>query len=430
MGNEGQYTHELLLGCIADDVTGASDMGLSLSANGMPTPLFLGVPAAQRAVSTPAVIIALKIRTIAATDAVQQAGEAANWLLAHGARQLYYKYCSTFDSSPAGNIGPVTDKLLQLVDDDMTVLLPAFPANGRTVRSGNLYVNDVLLSDTSMRNHPLTPMTESYLPALMQAQTETDNTGLVTCDTVDQGSRALRHALDERRSDGKRFVVVDTRSDSDLEVIADATTDLKLMPGASGVGEAIPGALRRRGLLAPHDAAEPMPQMPGHAAVLAGSCSEATRAQVAVFQRSSNSIVINPQQLHAGQTTPRQIADAAVRASQYGDVLVYSSASPEKLRVVQHQLGIAESATLVEDTLAYVARQLCDSGIRKFIIAGGETSGAVSQALGVSEFAIGPQIAPGVPWLVSHSNPTLCIALKSGNFGAPDFFQHALAMLP
>lgn len=420
----------LLLGCVADDITGASDLGLMLTSNGLPTTLFLGIPDATVEISTQSVVIALKIRTCPADEAVAQATAAAEWLLGRNARQLFYKYCSTFDSTSAGNIGPVTDALMSLLDERLTVLLPAFPTNGRTVRDGHLFVGELPLSESSMRDHPLTPMTESFLPTLMDKQTGNGLTGWISQELVDAGAGRIRSELDARAAAGQRYVSIDTRDDNDLKSIADASAHLRLITGGSGVAAAIPETLRRQKLLHLQFTMTPLPRLPGHAAILAGSCSQATRAQVAAFESSAAPIIIDPLALHSGAIDKVAIAAAAVAASSSGDVLVYSSTDPETLTKSQASLGIAASASLVEDTLAFVARSLSDSGVRKFVIAGGETSGAVAHALEIDELEFGAEIDPGVPWMISTLPRPTCLAFKSGNFGKPDFFQRALDLLP
>ena len=418
----------LALGCIADDITGASDLGLMLAANGMPTTLFLGVPDDARRVTTPAVVIALKIRTEPAEHAVQEALAAADWLRVQSARQLFYKYCSTFDSTPAGNIGPVGDALLRLTGSKLTVLLPAFPANGRTVRDGVLLVDGVPLSESPMRNHPLTPMTESFVPTLMDLQTAPGQTGSVTLETVEAGARAVAAALEQQRLEGKRYVCIDAETDEQLDVVAEAVVDFEVVTGGSGIGGALPLALRRKGVLKSETHRYDIPVLDGHAAVIAGSCSEATRRQVAEFAPRATALPLDP--LLLCEDAGASLAERAVAASATGDVLVYSSVEPDALCRAQAELGVAESAALIERTLASIAKALWNSGVRKFVIAGGETSGAVARALGVDELQIAREIDPGVPWLVAERPEPCCLAFKSGNFGRPSFFSHALGLLP
>ena len=420
----------MLLGCIADDITGATDLGLMLASHGMTTAMHLGVPGADVGVTTQAVVIGLKIRTVEPGAAVHEALRAADWLLERDARQLFYKYCSTFDSTARGNIGPVSNALLIRLGETQTALCPAFPENGRVVVGGNLYVDGTLLAQSPMRHHPLTPMTESSLVKLMDAQTRAGETGLVPLDIVTQGSAAVRRALHELRSKGFRYAVADSETHEDLSVIAGACTDLKLLTGGSGVAAAIPETLSRLGLMVPREATVDLPRLDGNVAVLAGSCSTATRAQVRDFGQYARVIAVDPLKLHSGDCRHSDLARRTVKAAGQGNVIVTSAIPPEHLLNVQSALGTAQSAELVERTLAGIATELNEAGIRKFIVAGGETSGAVAKALAISELRIGPQIDPGVPWMVTTQAPPRCVAFKSGNFGRPDFFCRALRLLP
>ena len=420
----------LLLGCIADDITGASDLGLMLSSHGMPATLFLGVPRDQRHVNTPAAVIALKTRTAPVDEAVTESLAAAKWLLANGSKQLFFKYCSTFDSTDRGNIGPVTDALLGYLDDDFTVLLPAFPDNGRTVVNGELQVNGVPLAESPMRNHPLTPMRESSLVTLMDRQTVSGRTASIGHDVVLSGSDAIRSALDDARRSGHRYASIDAVTKDDLAQIAPAISDLRLITGGSGIAAAIPATLGAGEDEISDWNATVLPRLDGHAAVLAGSCSEATRNQVGKFAKRATVVEVDPIRLHCGETDTNKLADLAVDAASAGDVLVVSSAGPGELKSVQDVIGPDASAALVEDAIAKIAGRLHSAGVRKFVVAGGETSGAVAQALDLDEMLVSDEIDPGVPWMTSVGSDPLCIAFKSGNFGAPDFFEKALGMLP
>ena len=423
----------LLLGCIADDLTGATDLALMLNQAGMPTMLHLGVPPADSLIDWdqyPACVIALKSRTEPAADAVRASIEAANFLRGASARQIYFKYCSTFDSTPEGNIGPVADALLNLCEAQATIVAPSFPATGRTVRDGMLYVNGVLLEESPMRNHPLTPMTESSLLRLMDAQTAYGASALVPLKTVRAGGSRLRSELEQLEEQGCRYLVTDAETDEDLACIAGAVTDMPVITGASGIGATLPAQLAARDLLKPKTADPAMPATAGGAVVLAGSCSTATRAQVARFSRMAASFRIDPLSKEAPSDDIDSLTERVSRAAREGDVLIYSSAEPEELAEIQSSLGAENAGQRVEEILSGVARALYDRGKRRFIVAGGETSGAVGAALGLKELTIGPQIDPGVPWMVSMGDESLCIAFKSGNFGSDDFFSRALEMLP
>lgn len=421
---------DLHLGCIADDLTGATDIGLMLATNGMPTRVSLGVPGRLRRSATSAYVIALKIRTAPAAEAVDQALRAADWLLAEGAGQLFYKYCSTFDSTPSGNIGPVTDALLERVHDDFTVLLPAFPENGRTVQGGLLFVNSEPLAESSMRDHPLTPMTESSVVSLMDQQTAPGWTGAIHNDVLGAGVDALRTELAKRQTDGYRYVVVDAGSDNDLHTIARAVSEYPLLTGSSGIARALPEQYRRRQLLPSNAQPQTLPACPGNGAILAGSCSNATREQIAQFRSHAHTIHIDPVKILESAAHVDGLATEAIEAAAAGPVMVYSSADPARLSAVHTARGVTESAVAVENCFARIARALRDTGTRKFLVAGGETSGAVAAALDISELTIGPKISAGVPWMISSDEEPLCVAFKSGNFGQRDFFQRALEMFP
>jgi len=420
----------LLLGAIADDLTGATDLGLMLSRHGMPVTLFPRQPAADAKVDTPAAIIALKTRTVEPAVAVARSGTAADWLLERGAERFFFKYCSTFDSTARGNIGPVCDFLLERLDETMTLLLPAFPENGRIVRNGRIYVDGRLLSESPMRDHPLTPMTESSLVELMDRQTRAGATSSVSLDEVRAGERSLSSTLTELGRKGYRYVAPDCENDADLQAIARASKSLRLLTGGSGIAAAIPALLREAGEL-PADAPDlELPALPGHAAVLAGSCSAATRAQVRRYRDSATAIRVDPLELAGDGARLGVLERDAVDAAQVGDIVVYSTAEPERLAEIQSALGAERSANLVENALAAIAARLAESGVAKFVIAGGETSGAVASRLGLTKLAIGPAIDPGVPWMMAHEPRQGLFAFKSGNFGAEDFFARAIGMLP
>lgn len=419
----------LLIGCIADDLTGASDIGLALASGGAPVTLSFGVPGQDYECRTPALVIAEKIRTVPPDEAQAVARRAADWLLERDARQLYFKYCSTFDSTPDGNIGPVTDALLEVLGETFTVLVPALPVNGRTVEDGILRVNGVPLAESPMRYHPLTPMRESFLPRLMDAQTADGRTTAIRLDVVKSGLAALGQAIADSAAEGYRYASVDAVCDGDLETIAEAVADCSLVTGGSGLASGLPDALRRRGLLAAAAEIPPLPDTGGPAAVIAGSCSTATQAQVEQFRGTATAIELEPRALADEPGLVDEIADRAVLEVASRDVLIYSTADAGELAEVQRGLGVERSAELIEGALGRIARALRDSGVRNFVVAGGETSGAVAAALELTTLEVGPAIAPGVPWMFTADEEPLAIVFKSGNFGAPAFFQQALDML-
>ncbi|CAG4899603.1 3-oxo-tetronate kinase [Paraburkholderia gardini] len=423
-----------LLGCIADDFTGATDLANMLVRGGMRTVQTIGVPHTHMsaAADADALVVALKSRTIDAADAVAQSLAALTWLRAQGCRQFFFKYCSTFDSTDAGNIGPVTGALLDALKDlpggDFTIACPAFPENGRTVYRGHLFVGDVLLNESGMQNHPLTPMTDPNLVHVLQRQTRS-KVGLVRFDVVAQGPNAVCTVVDALRNEGVRIAIADAVSDADLRTLGEACAEMPLITGGSGVALGLPANFQRAGLLALAGHASRLPTVEGAAVVLAGSASRATNAQVAAWCVDKPSFRIDPLAIARGEAVVEQ-AVAFAREHLKGErpqpVLIYATTSSEEVQAVQHELGVARAGQLVEKALATIARELRMLGVRKFVVAGGETSGAVVQALGVQALRIGAQIAPGVPATVSTGDEPLALALKSGNFGTADFFLKAL----
>ncbi|MBL8697414.1 MAG: four-carbon acid sugar kinase family protein [Alphaproteobacteria bacterium] len=419
-----------LLGAIADDLTGATDLCNTLVREGMRTVQTTGIPPAGFSVpDTDAIVVALKSRTIPAAAAIDQSLAALAWLQSGGARRIFFKYCSTFDSTDAGNIGPVADALLDRLGGDLAIACPAFPETGRSVFQGHLFVGDMLLSDSPMRDHPLTPMRDPSLVRVLQRQTR-HKVGMAAYADVEPGAAALAARLEALRKSGTRHVIVDAVSDAHLRSIGEACADLALVTGGSGVARGLPAAYRKRGLLAAHADAAALPRSQGLAAVLAGSCSAATLRQIASFAAGHPALQLKPTALAAGDAAVEEaIAWARARIAQ-GPVLVYASAAPDEVAAAQRSLGRERAAELVERALARVATALVDSGVGKLVVAGGETSGAVVNALDVKALRIGPQIDPGVPWTTSVGGRPLALALKSGNFGAEDFFAKALRQAP
>jgi len=419
----------LLLGCIADDFTGATDLAGMLVRGGMRTVQTIGVPRSPIAADADAIVVALKSRNLPADAAIQQSLEAFRWLASQGARQLFFKYCSTFDSSDAGNIGPVADALLDAMGADFTIACPALPQNGRTVYLGHLFVGDALLSESSMRDHPITPMRDANLVRVLGRQTAR-RVGLVRWPTVQHGPNAIRAELARLRADGIAYAIVDAVDDDDLLDIGTACAELPLITGGSGIAMGLPQNFRDAGRLPLRDDASRLPQVSGGSAVLAGSCSEATRAQVAAFAKLHAAVALNPLSGMAPAAAAREAISRVERdLAANRPFLIYSTAEPDVVAKVQAKLGRDRAARDVEETFAQLAVELSKRGVRRMVVAGGETSGAVVSALGVDALAIGPQIDPGVPWTTTLSAPTLALALKSGNFGSQDFFERALRML-
>ena len=416
----------LLLGCIADDFTGATDLANNLVRQGMRVVQTIGAPDLSMAPidDADAVVVALKSRTAPVAQAVGESLAAARWLHAQGAPQLYFKVCSTFDSTPAGNIGPVAEALADAVDADFSIVTPAFPEAGRTIYKGHLFVGDVLLSDSPMRQHPLTPMTDANLVRVLQAQLAASTVGLIEQRCVAQGVAAVRERIDALRSAGIRFAVADAIGDADLRVLAEAAAGLRLVVAGSGLAIGVP-ALHG---LAPSAEAARLPPARGLRAIVSGSCSAATNAQVAAFISAGGAAyAVDPLTASAETLAQSALAFALPRLGQ-GSVLVYATAAPESVRAVQSQLGAAEAGARVEDALARVAVGLVEAGVGQLLVAGGETSGACVQALGITRLRIGPQIDPGVPWCHAAERD-LHLALKSGNFGGVDFFTRAFEQL-
>jgi uncharacterized protein YgbK (DUF1537 family) len=416
-----------ILGIIADDFTGATDIAGMLVKGGMRTLQTIGVPAKGVIPGdVDAVVVALKTRSIAAKDAIAQSLAALKALQDAGCVRFFFKYCSTFDSTDQGNIGPVGDALLDALKANRAIYCPAFPENGRTIFFGHLFVGDLLLSDTHMRHHPLTPMTDSSLVRVLARQTK-HKVGLVPLKQVQAGSANLRAALDKLADGGVRHVIVDAVADNDLGIIGEAIGDDPLVTGGSGVALGLPAAYRRRGLLAHKSGADALPKVGGAAAVLAGSCSDATLGQIANFKGAH--LALDTDGICRGEPVGEKAVAWAKKKLNHGPILLSASDRPEAVKALQAKYGVEKSSLAIEQTMAALARGLVDAGVRRLVVAGGETSGAVVKALDVTALRIGPEIDPGVPWTASVGNKPLLLALKSGNFGAPDFFTKAFARL-
>ncbi|NMY26122.1 four-carbon acid sugar kinase family protein [Pseudomonas sp. WS 5021] len=417
-----------LLGCIADDFTGATDLANMLVRGGMRTVQSIGIPAADVAsqLDADAIVIALKSRTVPAADAVAQSLEALHWLRERGCEQIFFKYCSTFDSTAAGNIGQVSDALLDALGSDFTLACPAFPENGRTVFRGHLFVQDQLLSESGMQHHPLTPMTDANLVRVLQAQTQ-GKVGLLRYDSVAGGVESIRARIAQLRADGVSMAVADALCDTDLYLLGEACAQLPLLTGGSGLALGLPGNFRRAGKLRTLDATQ-VPAVKGAEVVLAGSASQATRGQVANWlQAGRPALRIDPLALAAGKPVVEEALAFAADHAQ--TVLIYATNTADEVKAVQRELGAERAGHLVEQAMGRIASGLREAGVRRFVVAGGETSGAVVQALNIQLLQIGAQIDPGVPACVSTPGEPLALALKSGNFGGVDFFDKALKQL-
>ena len=420
----------VVLGAIADDFTGATDLASTWARQGLRVVQTIGVPDdATVAEGAEAIVVALKSRTAPTDEAVAESLAAHRWLKSVGAQQIVFKYCSTFDSTPMGNIGPVADALLEEIGERFTVVCPAFPTNRRTVYQGHLFVGAQLLSDSPMRHHPLTPMRDSSLIRLMETQTG-HPVGLVPLSVVRSGAASVSKCMADLRAEGVVYAVTDALTDDDLLTIGVAIKDLPLVTGGSGIGMGLPQNFRDQGLLA-RSATTWVPQVSGRELVLAGSCSAATRAQLADVTHEWPSRKITTDELAGGPEFVDQLVRWARDNSGPLPVVVYASATPEELLESQARYGTLEAGRKVEEILGGLATRLQKGGFSRIVVAGGETSGAVSLALGVRTLRIGAEIAPGVPWCeVVGSERPLAVALKSGNFGGPTFFRDAFAMLP
>ena len=416
-----------ILGVIADDFTGATDIAGMLVKGGMRTIQTIGVPAKGTIPDdVDAVVVALKTRSIPAADAVAQSLDALKALQAAGCVRFFFKYCSTFDSTDAGNIGPVGDALLDALMAKQAIYCPAFPVNGRTIFFGHLFVGDVLLSDSHMKHHPLTPMTDASLVRVLARQTP-HKVGLVALKQVQSGSAVLRESLDKLAAEGVRHVVVDAVADTDLGIIGEAIGDDTLVTGGSGVALGLPAAYRRRGLM-PHKAgADVLPRIDGAPAVLAGSCSAATLGQIAAFKGPH--LALDTDAICRGEDVAGKALAWAREKLGTAPILLSASDAPDAVKALQAKYGIEKSSLAIEKTMAALARGLVEAGVGRLVVAGGETSGAVVSALDVTALRIGPEIDPGVPWTASVGAKPILLALKSGNFGAPDFFTKAFDRL-
>lgn len=417
----------MLLGCIADDFTGGTDLASMLASGGMRTVQTIGVPDAKID-SADAVVVALKSRTAPPAQAVAESLSALRWLQAQGCRQFFFKYCSTFDSTPTGNIGPVIDALMDALGLSFTIACPAYPENGRTVYRGHLFVGNQLLSDSGMKDHPLTPMTDANLVRVLQAQTR-QRVGLIAHDTVLSGAAAILDAYKAAATAGTGIAIIDALSTADLHAIGKAGAELPLLTGGSGIALGLPDNFRRSGELPDRAAAGALPRIDGAAAIIAGSCSMATNAQVARWLETRPGFRVDVRRLLAGADIVGEALDWQNRQARRDPVLVYATSTPEEVRAVQSETGAEQAGQRIEIALAEIAAGLAQSGTRKFVVAGGETSGAVVKRLGIRALRIGPAIDPGVPWTCSVAAQPLALALKSGNFGSVDFFEKALNRL-
>lgn len=416
------------IGVIADDLTGATDIASFLVSNGLSTIQMNGIPDAPLEGAPRAVVIGLKTRACPANEAITQSLEALNWLRQQGCHQVYFKYCSTFDSTASGNIGPVTDALMAALDTPFTVFSPALPVNGRTVYQGYLFVGDQLLAESGMRHHPVNPMTDSYLPRLVEQQSA-GRCAVISSHILDQGVDATAQALARCREQGYRYAVLDALTEQHLLTQGALLREMPLVTGGSGLAIGLARQWAGQQHANPTTAGYPVS---GPAVVLSGSCSVMTNRQVAAYQALAPA-----QQLDVSRClTPEDTAEhagqlAAWVSRQRGPLapMVFATTGPAELAAIQQQYGAAKASAAVESLFAALARLLARQGVRRFIVAGGETAGAVTQSLNINGFHIGPSISPGVPWVTALSQP-VSLALKSGNFGDESFFSRAQQEFP
>lgn len=417
----------MLLGVIADDFTGASDVANTIakgygSEGGLRTVQYLGIPETPAPASVEAAVISLKSRSIPAPEAVSQSLAALDWLQAQGCRQIVFKYCSTFDSTPEGNIGPVGEALALRLGVGGVVACSAFPETGRTIYKGHLFVGDRLLNESGMEHHPLNPMTDANLRRWLGLQCR-EPVGLVDWTVLRRGADAIRNALASSAEEGHRLVIVDALSNDDLLVLDEACVEARLLTGGSGIALGLPRNFIRAGLA---DGGKPhVDPVDGPEAILVGSCSRATLNQIEIHAKDHPIFAIDVNAVMSGALSAQDIS-AFLEQNAGRAPLAYSSAQPDQVAALQAKHGRQEVADTLDGLFAATAKRLFDAGMRRIVVGGGETSGAVVSALGITSFHIGPEIDPGVPVLVSADGRGVAMALKSGNFGAPDFFGKAL----
>jgi uncharacterized protein YgbK (DUF1537 family) len=423
---------KLALGCIADDYTGASDLANTLTRCGLRTVQTIGVPADDLALpEVDAVVVSLKSRSIEAGLAVARSRLAEKWLRGRGADHVLFKICSTFDSTDAGNIGPVMDALREDADASIALVTPAFPETGRTVYLGNLFVGSVPLNESPLKDHPLNPMHDANLVRVLARQSRS-KIGLLDLATIARGPDAVRAHLAGLAAKGFGAAIADAVFERDLETIGQVALDHRVSVGASGLGLGLARALVATGRVRPvtpnavSDAA-----VGGLAACLAGSCSQATLRQIAAAEATMPVLQLDPERVVAGEDEARRALQWARERLAQGPVLIASSSTPDQVAALQGRHGRDATGHAIEQTMADIAEGLVQSGVRRLVVAGGETSGAVVDRLGIPGFLVGAEIAAGVPVLraVGARKGEMLLALKSGNFGGPEFFDDALRLM-
>ncbi|MBB4184334.1 uncharacterized protein YgbK (DUF1537 family) [Sinorhizobium terangae] len=424
----------ILLGSIADDYTGASDLANTLTKNGLSTVQTVGIPDPSLPLpDVDAVVVSLKIRSVVADEAVVAASRAEQWLRDRGAAHVLYKICSTFDSTDAGNIGPVTEALRDAAGGGVVLVTPAFPETGRTVYLGHLFVNGQPLDESPLKDHPLNPMRDANLMRVLARQSR-GPIGLIDLATVATGPAAVRARIEALRAEGATAAIADAIFERDLEILGEALLDAPVSTGASGLGLGLARALVGSGRVPSRvdTTADAVRPVGGHAAVVAGSCSSATLRQLAIAEQAMPVLRLDPERLLTA--APDEISAAlswAGERMETGPIIIAASTTPDAVSDLQSRYGREISGRAIEAATATIAAELVARGVRRLIVAGGETSGATVDRLGIPAFLIGPEIAPGVPVLrtIGNSQGEMLMALKSGNFGGDDFFATALAMM-
>ncbi|MBY3072961.1 four-carbon acid sugar kinase family protein [Rhizobium laguerreae] len=423
----------IFLGSIADDYTGASDLANTLTKNGLRTVQTVGIPDPALALpDVDAVVVSLKIRSVPASDAVTAATSAERWLRQRGAGHVLYKICSTFDSTDAGNIGPVAEALSEAAGGGVVLVTPAFPETGRTVYFGHLFVGGQPLNESPLKDHPLNPMHDANLVRVLTRQSR-NAVGLIDLTCIAAGAGAVKARLDTLSKASVTAVIADAIFERDLETLGEIALETPVSTGASGLGLGLARALVRSGRISSGGAttADAIRPVGGLSAIVAGSCSKATLHQLDIAERSMPVLRLDPERLLAG---PDEIAAAISWAGERisaGPVVVAASAAPETVSRLQSLYGREASGHAIETATSIITAELVERGVRRLVIAGGETSGAAVDRLAIPAFLIGPEIAPGVPVLrtIGNAQGDMLLALKSGNFGGEDFFTAALAVM-
>ena len=416
------------LGCIADDFTGATDLASMLARSGVNVSLRIGVPLSTPENTAEIEVIALKTRSISASKAIEESLSALKWLKEAGAKKYFFKYCSTFDSTAEGNIGPVSEALMNELKVDQTIYCPAFPENGRSIYMGNLFVGQKLLSESSMKDHPLTPMNDSNLMRLLSAQVSR-RVGLADRKVVNSGVTSLKEKLISLKENDVPHVIVDAVADTDLDTIANACQDMDFITGGSALAMPLAEFYKASGKISANDNSFMNKKLNTGSIILSGSCSEMTIIQVKNFiQRGAAAFQLDP--IDLAENGVKKVLDWLSSQDFTKNIIIYATSDPDTVKKVQAELGVDMAGKIVEQGLSECAIAARELGIKNFIIAGGETSGAITKALNVRQLDIGIEIAPGVPWTFSGKrNNQIALSLKSGNFGSEEFFTEALSKL-